>query len=154
MKGREDWDGYFTFSFVRNPWAQFLSFYYFKKTGVHKPPLTEFLKMSYDELSKMHNTPRNWAESKRTGIYRNQISQLSDDDDNVIVDFIGRFENLQEDFDKVCERINIPQRTLPHRNKREYKHKPYWEYYDDESIEIIRNLYKKDIEYFGYEFGK
>ena len=33
------------------------------------------------------------------------------------VDFIGKFEHLQDDFAKVCEALEIPVQSLPHKNK-------------------------------------
>jgi hypothetical protein len=70
----------------------------------------------------------------------------------IAVNFIGRLENAQADFDHVCDKIRIPRQTLPRLNTT--KHRPYWEYYDDESREIVADVFSEEIETFGYEFGK
>ena len=61
-----------------------------------------------------------------------------------------RFENLEQDFQIVCQKIGIPHITLPKYNKSERKH--YSKYYDQELKEIIEKKFKEEIELVDYEF--
>jgi phosphoribosyl 1,2-cyclic phosphodiesterase len=126
---------YFVFAFVRNPWDRLLSFYYFKKhNAINK--ITQDMTFKYFVSSnKVH-----------------LVDQYSYIDGFGDFSFVGRFENLQQDFNIVCDKIGIPQQQLPHRNKTDHKH--YTEYYDDETRQMVAERYAKDIEYFGYKFGE
>jgi len=136
---------YFKFAFVRNPYDRLLSeFKYAKRThSKFKKDFKYFVK-------------RGWGNSRRHSTIKQHIRPQSEflynDDGKSLVDFIGRFENLHEDFNTICDKIGIPQQELPHKNKSEHNH--YSEYYDEETKQIVAEKYEKDIEYFGYEFGE
>ena len=66
------------------------------------------------------------------------------------MDFIGRTETLQSDVDFICARLGIPSGKVPHKNTTQ--HKPYTEYYNDETRAIVADIYSKDISSFGYTF--
>lgn len=127
---------YFKFAFVRNPWDRLLSFYFFRKTDRAKIKIPDDLSLKEFILTESGQ------------IKFNQYSYIDGFDEN---SFIGRFENLQRDFNIVCDKIGISRQQLPHTNKTNHKH--YTEYYDNEMREIVAEKYAKDIEYFGYEFG-
>jgi hypothetical protein len=74
---------------------------------------------------------------------------VTDESGNLIVDFIGRFENLTEDFARVCRRIGISAQ-LPHRNKS--GRGDYRGQYSDRTAQMIADAFRDDIEFFGYDF--
>tara|TARA_A100001037_G_scaffold306597_1_gene353094 strand:+ start:17827 stop:18462 length:636 start_codon:yes stop_codon:yes gene_type:complete len=152
-----NFDEYFKFAFVRNPWDRFVSNCFFlinefekeqnNPTGIHPPEFLNKAKhiASFGSFKKivmdgtaLHTSPTQYDFLKIN--------------DSVGVDFIGKTENLQEDFNTVCDKIGIPQQKLPHANSTKHKH--YTEYYDDETRQIVAEKYAKDIEYFGYKFGE
>lgn len=129
-----DLSNYFSFTFVRNPWDRIVSDYLFFKIRSDMS-LKEFI-VKEGVSDPTHVLPQMYFIKKRNG--------------EIGLDFIGRFENLQCDFNTVCDKIGIERQTLPHMLKKQRKH--YSFYYDDETVELIAKKYKEDIEYFGYEF--
>ena len=81
-----------------------------------------------------------------------QSPNLTDHNGKVIVDYIGRFENLHNDFKTVCKTIGLPNMKLRHLNRTHHKH--YSKYYDEQTKQIVTQIYKKDIEAFDYKFEK
>ena len=146
---------YFKFSFVRNPWDRIYSIYiesknfYFKFYEKESITFEKFLN-SISNHSQQYldftNQLINLPTTKPFHKFGNQYKFTKG------CDFIGKFENLQKDFNKICDKIGIPKQKLPHKNKTKHKH--YTEYYDEETKQIVAEKYRKDIEYFGYEFGK
>ena len=84
------------------------------------------------------------------GMLRPQTYWLKSFDGSIKLDYIGRFETLVEDFQKICSAMQIPKIDLPHKIKGASE--DYREYYDEESINIISEVYKEEIEIFNYSF--
>jgi hypothetical protein len=83
--------------------------------------------------------------------YRPQSDFVCDDDGSIMVSRLCRAERLQADFDAVCDQLGMGRLPLEVRNASE--HQPYVEYFDDDLIRQVADLYRQDIERFGYEFG-
>tara|TARA_B100001175_G_C19427342_1_gene599310 strand:- start:281 stop:871 length:591 start_codon:yes stop_codon:yes gene_type:complete len=133
-----NWNEYFKFGFVRNPWDRELSNYFYN-SGTLKPPkdisFKEWLNINLrkDGLIHDHNTP--------------QCHYLTD------VDYIARFENYDEEVKYIFNRIGVPMpKPLMHFFKT--GHEPYWKYYDDVDIMKVHQWYEKDIEMYNYGFGE
>jgi len=149
---KDEWKNYFKFTFTRNPWDRMLSLWSFIAISLerHKNGTLKNIEwinsciMECKTFKEYIKLTADWP-----GV-NNSLFHFAFDKDEKFVDFIGKFENLQEDFDTICDKIGIPRQQLPHKNKTKHKH--YTEYYDDETREIVAQKYAKDIEYFGYKF--
>lgn len=148
-KHKKLFNSYFKFAFVRNPWDKVVSFYFYNtKRNWDRYPFSSKTRPDFNKFIK------NWyVKGSRRGFHPLSHSPCLDwvsDKNGVIVDYIGRFENLQPDFDFVCDKIGIPSQILPKRNAS--SRADYKEYFNQESIDIIAKMYKKDIDYFNYDY--
>ena len=82
----------------------------------------------------------------------NQLDYVTDENGHLLVDFIGRLETFERDIREVLGRIGIELKTVPHKNRSTHRH--YSTFYTPETEMIVRERFKKDIEYFGYEFQR
>jgi hypothetical protein len=171
----EQYQQYFTFSFVRNPWARLVSEYNYRRLLGDKHFQCSFKTFLFKRFPK----PESDSHVLVKDYYRHVMPQwqfLYDEEGNQLVDFIGKFESLQQDFNAVCQQLNIGEICLPHKNKtlasgikqrsklklrqllstigfsRFDQHRHYSGYYDDESKAFVADLYQKDIEIFDYQF--
>jgi hypothetical protein len=132
------WNSYFKFAFVRNPWDRMVSCW--KNRAKSYDSFDKFLE-DYPYPSQNHNLV--WHTLP-------QLTHIQDLDGNMLVDFVGRFENLNNDLKTICESINVEYTPLPHKNKS--THKPYQEYYNQRTQDLVACIYKEEIEMFNYRF--
>jgi len=145
----EFFDGLFKFTFVRNPWdLQVSSYHHFCRSWPHlmegRREFGEFLRWRLDPESRFHPLVD----------YSNQLQtdHLVDLHGQLIVDFLGGYEDLLADFETVCERIGIRPPTLPHKRKAKDRSKDFRGYYNSETAELVSQHFARDIEMLGYRF--
>jgi hypothetical protein len=78
------------------------------------------------------------------------LTEWISDCDKIIVDFVGRYENLNEDWSKVCRTLQVP--VLPLGRENQVIRQDYKVFYDDESRELVANRFARTIELFDYRF--
>ena len=149
-------DGYYRFAFVRNPWDRFVSLYHYfaAMTPQHRwhranaqvvDGVRRFRSFG-DFCREFHAWPH-----RNNFHFWPQCRWIADAGQRPLVDFVGRFERFQEDFDRICRRVGADCTRLPGRNASQ--HKPYREYYDEQTRRIVGKLYRRDIDLFQHEFG-
>ncbi len=145
--GTDQWKRRLTFTVIRNPWDKVVSHYCFRvKTNqtnlaANTIPFTEWVKLAYG-----HNDPFYYDEPR---MFMPQFRWITDTEGGILVDFICRFEYLEEDFRKICKKINKNVR-LSHLKSSDRGN--YENYYDSETKEIIKEWFSEDIDRFGYHF--
>jgi hypothetical protein len=148
MLPREFFDGLFKFAFVRNPWDLQVSSYHHLKR--ERPHLVQEHPEFADFLCWKLNPDRDYQYHLDTSI-EIQSDYLKGADGGIVVDFVGRYERLQEDFNHVCETVGIKPFDLPHRRKATDRSK-YRDYYDEETRQLVAARFAEDIERFEYTF--
>ncbi len=146
---------YYKFSFVRNPWDRLVSAFFFLNAGgcIAKD---EDLRRRF--LARYQGDFRAFVmdfvshENVMKVIHFRPQHTFVCDGDVPAVDFVGRFERLESDFEQICEKISIPCATLSHLVKT--VHPPYTECYCSQSRLRVAEVYQKDIDLFGYDFDK
>lgn len=134
------WNNFFKFGFVRNPWEWQVSLYHY---------------MLQEKDHFQHNLIKNmktFQEYIEWRVFKHKHLQKEffyDENGNCLVDYIGKLENISEDFEKICNKIGIEEK-LPHINKS--GHKYYKKYYNYYTIDLIAKHFKEDIELFDYKF--
>lgn len=148
MLPRELFESLFKFAFVRNPWdLQVSSFHHIRRERPHLVAGHE----DFEEFLRYKLNPnRPYQFHIDTSIER-QSDYLVDLHGKVLVDFIGRYENIEADFREACRQIGITPPPLAHRRKAKNR-SDYRSYYRDVTAELVAERFKKDIDLFDYSF--
>ena len=84
---------------------------------------------------------------------QSQYEHLSSMNETLLVDFVGRYENLAKDFYKVIDAIEVPLMRLPKFNiGKKGIERNYRRFYSTWSREKIEKIFEKDLKNFGYEY--
>ncbi len=144
---------YFCFSFVRNPFDRLYSAYMFLKKG----GINHIDRLIYEtyllKFNDFEDFVLNGLDNKLIFKITHFIPQhefLCDRRGNIMVDFIGRFENLEDDVKSLSIKLKKDIR-LNHYNSN-YK-KDYKEVYTAKMVSKVKTIYYKDLKIFNYKFN-
>ncbi len=159
----DEWCGVFKFGFVRNPFDRVVSAWKMFTEGTigsewrlpddvdTELTLEDVLNIGLDPAAPFGHPRYNQIKPTGRSRLKNHILPQSHPYHGLqFVDYVGRFENLQADFDYVASRLGMSDSQLPMSNWTEREH--YHEYFDDHLRRLAEKLYADDLDQFGYQF--
>jgi len=169
--GNEEFMNIYSFGFARNPWDRAVSCFFMQKQNNRVKEFNglrfeDWVRTTYEnciylEANNLYPDGPRPDESFKSpgdadfswyGPWTKSCYDYLVYDGNIVVDFIGKFENLQEDFNTICRTVGIQD---PPKLKRYMKsrHKHYTKYYPTQELkDMVAFIYKNDVEHFRYKF--
>lgn len=141
---QEQYSNYYKFTIVRNSWSRVFSWYTsVMRDELHKKELGMSGDCTFKDFLNKHMNQ--WA-------LKSQIYWIADHQGEIPMDFIGRFEDLNKDFNMLANTLQLPDKELPRLNIGKGSH--YSEAYDEEMKNIVARIYKDEIALFNFKFGE
>jgi len=137
-----EWDNYFKFAFVRNPFEIVVSRYHWDIGGKGK-----------QETSIEGFREWIYGYCKPGGTYDRDLQhKYICINSKKEVDFVGKYESLNEDYETICQTIGagIPELGFCKSGYRKKVH--YSSYYTSEIVRLVSQYFEEDLQLFGYTF--
>ena len=132
--GEAVFGSYFKFCFERNPWDRMVSSFFWQRSRIRNCP------------QDFESYIRNWRARENYELYTFN--------NKVIVDFVGRYENLDRDWPYALSKTGIGHPLELGRAKSNWRPKDssYRDYYNAETRDIVAKRYAATIDLLGYTF--
>lgn len=139
--GREFDKTAFKFAFCRNPFDRVVSHFFYAR--IRQPQILPRNVSFAEFVGRIEDFNVPIRAGKKT--FRPQRQSV----DGVKLDFIGRYESLVEDLKTVSRILGVALKSIGRIGKTH--HRPYWTYYDHQTERKVRDFYREDFEFFGYD---
>jgi hypothetical protein len=135
----QKWDSYYKFCFIRNPYDKIISAW--NHVNRYNIPFENYLNLkdTCNDVEYMH-------------LFMPQIRNIINERGLININFIGKFENLEEDFQTVLKNIgfkNIVHEVAKKMNARPHEH--YTKYYNQIILDRVNVLLREDFERLDYQ---
>lgn len=152
----EQWNNYFKFAFVRNPFDKIVSSYNWLCRNLKACNFRD--KLLFDDFVYRRGyfkeiLDKNFIHKSNNKYHhlRPCYEYLFDNNNILMIDYIGRYENLKDNWNFICNKLKIKIK-IPHVHKQSRDNKNYREYYNKKTKDFVYENYKKDLKIFKYKF--
>lgn len=135
---QEKWDTYYKFCFIRDPYDRIISAW--NHVNRFNIPFKNFLnlKNTCNDVEYMH-------------MFMPQHRSIINEKARKYINYIGYFENFNNDFDNILKNIGIKEIKHDEESKLNVRnHRKFYEYYDQEALDKVNILMKEDFDNLNY----
>lgn len=144
------WETSFKFSFVRNPYDWTVSLYEFIRKNPTHENYHEIKEFDFEQFCVWYLKKLNNHDMNINGRFNTLSQFLYDDENNLLVDFIGKLENFEQDYKYISEKLGL-KKEIPKINESN-RDKNYKNYYNEKTKEMITRAFHQDLINFNYQF--
>lgn len=153
---QKKYDDYFKFTFIRNPFDFMISVLFYAKTYSDHYMHYDAVNMDVERFIPYYMNFRDVnLQQEREMFGSNRVVTFKDwliKDGQLLVDFVGKLENINEDLKVVSEKIGIDSSEIPFINENNNRSKDYRQYYNSNSKKMIEKYFGWELDYFKYTF--
>lgn len=150
----DKFDSYYKFCFVRNPFDRMVSIYNYLKNDGNKADDVywgNLIRANYPSFDAFVLNYLNEKNIHEHAIFTPQYLFIFSHQHEIKVDFLGRFESINEDYRVIAKKLNLSG-ELPHINKSKAKKNSYIDYYHNvDVVNKVLSLYLLDFDLLGYK---
>lgn len=150
--GIQTFYNYYKFSFVRNPYTRLLSAFNYFKRGGYVEKDREISAKYFEPFETLDDFVKTWLDKSNVWKITHLVPQthfITNRKGELEIDFLGRYENLSNDFKVVANHLRIRSELGHHNRSRETD--SWIDCYTPQSLEAVNELYKKDFELLNYD---
>ena len=159
QKLNKNFSEYFSFVIVRNPWDRYYSFFKYLKEYAEKYKNKDAsISWNAPEINQGKLCEELFANKTDEIVLRNIINDNEcqsdyylDENGEIMVSHIAKFENLNKEFELLCNQVNVNYSPLFHVNK-SFIRGSYYNIYTKETINLVAEKEKNVIQLKGYEY--
>lgn len=155
--GRRSFDRFFSFCIIRNPYDRFLSLYHYARLerSIHHSVYPEDQRRKHSDYELLKSASLNdcadmLVENKLSKLWNPQTDWFLDDNDEILVNYIGHYETINQDFAFLTQRMCGEVRLLPTINSSQRK-VPYTEELTEYARSAVDRFYKRDFKTLNYK---
>lgn len=147
--GEKIWNSYFKFAFIRDPYERIISIFSFKKRKEIDELKEKKKENTINAIYNQNPFTKTFYHTRIQSFFKKTQSYwIFDDNNNLMIDFIGSMNNLHNDLRFIFKKVGLPEYIEKPIINKSIQIDNYNKYYNNTLISLIHNDFSIDLKNF------